>query len=460
MSDWNSPITTSIASKMFQQNNNLTIHFDSIFSNSHVHEEYHSFLKTEFNQEPLNFLSEAKKIQKVLDKKQQVSLVKSIMDEYIRVNSKSEINISHQVKETILQKFQPQEKEESWILEEEPIHFFDELSKVVKAILYHDSWKRFIRSKFGKKIMETFYNDPKVCSPTLTQKFDFDDEYFMHPFIEDKDFDFAKSLFNDGAHWELIHSDSKNQINTFYSKLNYLPNLTFSNTISIIKYEAIMPFSLQKALLSTVSNEGLFKSDPNITRVRTIDFKTYQQIQNEYEHKQNILKYERSQVMIISDIKMPFPLNPRVDITSNAMHYDSKEKAFYCLAKPYVKDNKEMLKSTKMEVALSKGGKPKITKAYTYFNYSMLCLKVIDDSEIIFSQVNIVDLGGSSRNKSLFLYAARERGKGFKHTMTALAKDIPNDVKISDYKEHFNKEENGIPIDGLGKLLLEVDLNN
>ena len=33
-----------------------------------------------------------------------------------------------------------------------------------------------------------------------------------------------------------------------------------------------------------------------------------------------------------------------------------------------------------------------------------------------------------------------------------------NDVKLSDFKEKFEKEENGIPIDGLGKLLFEIDM--
>jgi hypothetical protein len=102
-----------------------------------------------------------------------------------------------------LASIQLQGENTEWKLETPIDEFFKCVVKVVKEELYHDNWKRFIRSNLCEEIMKKFQNDSTVCSPQIIQYFDDKDDYFNHPNIESKDIKFGKLLFEDNFHWKV-----------------------------------------------------------------------------------------------------------------------------------------------------------------------------------------------------------------------------------------------------------------
>jgi hypothetical protein len=215
----------------------------------------------------------------------------------------------------------------------------------------------------------------------------------------------------------------------------------------------ILPFSLEKALLGYVTNEGLFSSDPSITRLRTLDFKSSDQVKREFKSQSS--EDSKSISINVADIAMPPPFNPRIFHFSSAMNYDIATNSFIFIAKPFSNEH-PFGTSLKLDICNKKDGTPINQKVYTYFNLIFTYYKVIDEGKVLFSQVHLLNLGGWSQNKSLLIYAGKERGKGFKSTLTLLSKNISDDVKILDLKDKLCLEENGIPVDGLGKLLFEA----
>jgi hypothetical protein len=183
---------------------NFVIHFDSIYVNETVQNSFKAFLKTEINDGPLNFLMDVKKLETLKKTKEKVQLLHEIVENYLKTDSKDEINISGKLKEEILSEFEAQKNEfEELKLKKTPEEFFEPVSKVIGEELYFDSWKRFIRSKFCDEIISKFYQDKSVCSPQIVSQFDYSDDYFNDPFLRDQDFEFAKLLLQDNFAWEV-----------------------------------------------------------------------------------------------------------------------------------------------------------------------------------------------------------------------------------------------------------------
>jgi hypothetical protein len=182
----------------------ITIHFDSIFKNNIVGESFHEFLKTEFNEEPWNFLKQVEAYKKIQKLEHKIVKIEEILTEYINPYAEHEINISGKSKIKLISNFEKQRNfQDSWVLEGNENEFFKEITNIVCAELYHDPWKRYLRSEEGEKIVQKFKKDSSICSPLLTDTFHYKDDYFTNPWIEDRDFNFCKILFEDAAHWEV-----------------------------------------------------------------------------------------------------------------------------------------------------------------------------------------------------------------------------------------------------------------
>ena len=187
---------------------NYMIHFESVFINKTVHDSFRSFLKTEFNEQPLDFLVEVEKFEKLTKIKEKIKKIHEIIEIYIKEDSKEEINISGKLKKQLLKQYEPQINE-SEELKIELKDFFMVVKKVIQEELYFDSWKRFVRSNFCDGIISKFYDDKSICSPQITTQFNYTNEYFTHPFIHDSDFEFAKLLIKDNFHWQVSYISTK-----------------------------------------------------------------------------------------------------------------------------------------------------------------------------------------------------------------------------------------------------------
>jgi hypothetical protein len=186
-----------------EQMNNFVIHFNSSLTNKTVGELFRKYLLSEFNSEPFDFLVKIKEMKILSNIQEKIEFIKIILNTYVHSDSKSEINISGKMKSELLSTFEVQLDSKEWKLTMEANDFFNKAEKCIKEELYHDSWKRFVRSSFAQEIINKFSSDPTVCSPQITEEFDYSIDYFKHSFTEDADFKFAKLLFQDNFHWEV-----------------------------------------------------------------------------------------------------------------------------------------------------------------------------------------------------------------------------------------------------------------
>jgi hypothetical protein len=183
---------------------NFIINFKAIYTCPQLNTSFTKFLSSEFNNEPLNFLWDVKKIEIMENIEEIILHVQKIFENYIFQNSPCEINISGKSKHDILEEFSKQTSTTQWTLSKSPIEILSPLVKIVHAELYHDSWKRFVRSPYGEEMIMKFHDDPTVCQLQISQHFPYDDEYFTHYDIEDRDFDYSKGILTDNSSWEVI----------------------------------------------------------------------------------------------------------------------------------------------------------------------------------------------------------------------------------------------------------------
>jgi hypothetical protein len=172
----------------------FVIHFESSLTHRSVGNAFQDFLKTEFNQEPWEFIKEVQKLKEVKEKTQIYKKIESIYQTFIQVKSEKELNLSSVTRK----KLESLKESESM-----NIDFFDEIVGSVLAQLKHDSWKRFYRSKYCDQIIYQHYEDNTICSPITTLQYFYEKEYFEHCDISDHDFDFGLTLMEDNYNWEV-----------------------------------------------------------------------------------------------------------------------------------------------------------------------------------------------------------------------------------------------------------------
>jgi hypothetical protein len=181
---------------------NLMIHFNAALTKKAVGDLFLQFLKSEFNEEPWNFLNQVNSMKELKDKEEKLKMIEEIILCYLQKDSKFEINVSGKLKHEAYSKLEDFKKTEKEI--DEMNEFFKDLVSALHGELFHDPWKRFVRSTYALEVFKQFQHDSSVCSPQITQYFSYTDDYFKHPFIEDADFKFAKLFFEDDFHWEVI----------------------------------------------------------------------------------------------------------------------------------------------------------------------------------------------------------------------------------------------------------------
>jgi hypothetical protein len=197
---------------------NFVVHFESALNNKEIGKEFKNFLKSEFNErfflsfnfsEPWTFLEELKKLEKMKETKEIVKKTIEIIEMFLLDGAECEINVSGKLKQDILKQCDFQKKTSFQCkFQVSPTELFQEIKKTVEVELFHDSWKRFVRTNAIKSIIQKHQSDSSICSPNLTKSFNYQEEYFDHPFIFDQDFTFAKMLLKDNFNWEVSFDES------------------------------------------------------------------------------------------------------------------------------------------------------------------------------------------------------------------------------------------------------------
>eukprot|EP01080_Neovahlkampfia_damariscottae_P012450 gene12450-6202_t len=441
----------------------FTVHFESVFTNKKMGNAFKGFLETEHNLEHWHFLEAVKALESVTSSKEKTKKTKEIVEKYIRVDSKEEINISGDTREFIINEFKKQENNDEWVLDLTPSELFANSYNLVVTVLSHDSFKRFVRTVECEAIMKQCKHDSTVISPLITKNFDFGDEFFTHPHFRDRDFDFFLSLFQDSYNWKLFGSKAEENMNAFFGTSNFLPDLKLAKTVRASKLECILPCTFDQALISFFDNEQIYKSDPFCGKYETDEYYTYEQLLDIFKkngQEDDIIKYKRDLSVNSMALKLPFPLNSRVANYSLSGYYDEKNELFMRVGKSFLPDVNQFCKKGVQAIPPKRGAKPKKTTVYSIFILSAGLYKKIDNNRVFFQEISISDLAGWIAAESLYKKVAIDRKNKFRSQLLELAREYPQDAKIKEYKEKLSELVDG-KTNGLGKILINtVELNS
>jgi hypothetical protein len=440
----------------------FVLHFDSIFLEKEIGKEFHTFLKTELNEEPWIFLCELKELKSFKEEKLFIEESTRIINEFISQNSLREINISGKSKLTLTEHFQKLiENPESFKEKETFELIFYPVEKIVRQELYHDSWKRFLRTPGGISIIKKFQSDSSICSPQITEYFSYKDDYFLHPYVFERDFDFANLLFEDTFHWELQSTFLESKMNYYYSKLNYLPQLTITKNLRAIKFECVVPFSFHKVLMTYSMFQNFKESDPNVTHVESLDYYDFEAMKKLFQEKNfenEIGSFERSLGIHVTHLSFPFPFDPRITHHGRSMKYDPETETVITVNKPFLSGDLSYLKPSVVDFYPKKDSEMKKTKVYPIFNFIFMKYQKIDENKVLFTQVFVSDFGGWMNHDSMFKMIGKKRASKLKDNLIKMIEKFPKDSKIEDFKEELCQEKNGKVVDTYGKALYELKI--
>eukprot|EP01080_Neovahlkampfia_damariscottae_P004520 gene4520-7898_t len=424
---------------------------------------FKDFLATEHNLDAWNFLQAIKTLETVTDEKDKIKKTRHIMSNFIEPNSKEEINISGELRNHVLAAFKKQEENaKEWVLEVSPTELFSECFKLIVSLLTHDPFKRFVRTTECENVMKQYQRDSTVISPVITQTFGFDDSYFTNPHFRDLDIDFFLSLFKDSYHWELIGSKITENTNAYISKTNFFPDVSIVKKLKLSKFESFLPCTFDQALLSYFDNDQLYKADPNCGKYETVQYFSYEEL---LEHHKNtktsgdIQKYKRDTAISRIELKLPFPLDPRVANYAMTCYYDPVEEVFMRIGKTFLKEGKWDGSTKVEEVTLKRGAKPTKKKVHTLFLFSAGLYKKLDNKRVFYQEINFNNFSGWASSNAMSRVIIKERKDKFRNQMLDLAKDIPENAKIMSLKDELFRLIDG-KMNGLGNILYNtIQLN-
>jgi hypothetical protein len=436
-------------------NKNYVVHYGSIYTNKKVAEAFQTFLKQEHNQDTFNFLLEVNSLKQEENK---IKRCKEIIQKYINTGAPNEINLSVETKKFILSTFEPQlENEKEWILKIDSEELFRRVFHIVNQELKSDPFKRFVRSKLCDDVVKNLQHDSTVVSPFITSKFNFNEETFIKGFVEDQDFEFGNLLLEDSFNWELVQNIKG--VNTYLSSLNYFPDFKTCKLNSAAKYECVLPVPFSEAILSFMCDESVMR-DPHCSRVEVKKYYSFEELKETDYFKENsdqLKKYERPQGFTRFDAPFGFPFDPRVIVQGNSGFYDPETKKAVFVLKPCFESMDQVGKETKMEVCPKKNSTPKLSKCYQMFDLTFRVFQKLEENKTIYQEVTICQIGGWVDDSSILKMISKDRGQKLKKTIIEGSKAFLG-KKISDFEEQFTPMVDGIPKDGYGRMLWDLQI--
>eukprot|EP01080_Neovahlkampfia_damariscottae_P003985 gene3985-7241_t len=437
----------------------VVIHFTAVFTNKKVGAAFEKFLTTEQNTDPYNFLMEVQKLKNLEKDSEKIKKIKEIIEKYVKKDSPNEVNVSETTRNFVVENFEKQQNENKWILDISSEKLFSKIFYSVKEELKQDSFHRFVRTKLCDDSIKSFRRDSTVVSPYITKKFDYKDEDFTSGIVTDKDIEFAKLVCEDSFTWDLLSTNKNQWVNAYFSTDNYLPEVTHNTTAS--KYECTFPISFDKAVLAFMCDESII-SDPNTASMNCLGYKSTEELNDYFKNngiKNQMQCCKRTNMISNFEAYFGFPFNPRIIKYAFSAHYEPETKSLYCIFKPYREDFSQFGTFEKMKVSQKGSAKKKATKALHMFDYTLRKFQKIDENKTLFQEVTLGNFGGWGKSDSFVKMVIKSRASGLRKSVLDTCSRFSDDVKISDFKEKFNKmNEEGIPMDMYGKVLIDLDI--
>ncbi|KAL0480606.1 Rgs3 [Acrasis kona] len=122
------------------------VQFESIFQYKDLHDNYHSYLKTSHQQEPLLFLTAVKEFKLLPNEVKAMS----ILDSFIKEGGKYELNLSNHTKHKLYRTMQSIETSKDC---NTLANLFDDTFHLISLELRTDSYNRYLASKFFEELI-------------------------------------------------------------------------------------------------------------------------------------------------------------------------------------------------------------------------------------------------------------------------------------------------------------------
>lgn len=356
------------------------IHMNCFLYISEIRNVFYTYLASESNQEPLEFINLVYTMKRD-DSEKDIQVFMEICNTFIENWAPKQINISGSTRIDILSS----KNTKTW--QTKP---FDVLKPATNSIindLIYDSFPRFIRSPCGEKIIVKYLDHPKVAELSNTRKYPYVIEDFYVPFVLEKDELFIQALLQDGFEWDLVYQ-SNGRIHTYTSKRNYFPNIKDYN-FHVHKTDIILDIPLEVAILSLGPETTYHEWDPNSIKTEVVHTFSREEISEKWPN----LKYTHNcdAPVLAIHLNFPFPVNTRRILPYSPGLVIPDPDTFIIIAKPYL--NHEFLGLDK------RNGNSEYyqgKKVIVMPNMSAYCYVRLSESKVRFTQLHCCDLRGWS----------------------------------------------------------------
>jgi hypothetical protein len=449
-----------------RRNSVLSLQFESLYREPEILQEFLIFLKSVLKYNSMMFLSEVFNLQSAKESKLKIEKLKQIFEQFILQDAVYEFSISEKLKRSLVDVYETFQLESvenkitvnsmETLISEILERFLEPISTKMRVELLEDSWRLFLKTEVGENLIQKFKNDKTVCFPQVTQKFSYTDEYFSHPFIFDSDFDFSEYLLKESSNWEPC-TNKKYKTNAFISKVGYLPNVCHSKFSETVKFECVLPVSMDRLILSYATNEGRLKSDSSISYIETLNYYNHEELKEIYQKNgwgEHIGRFQNELLINTTHLKMlPF-LNQRILNNSVSMRLNPKDSSLIVITKPFIKDNMNFMESVVTDIC-PQFGKPMVKKkVYPVFGFCFHKYQNLDANSVKVSHILIMDMGGWTSNEKISKKVIEERSISFEEMMTKRIDLYTVDSKLQDYENEFSQD--GKVLDGLGKMYSNI----
>eukprot|EP01080_Neovahlkampfia_damariscottae_P001362 gene1362-11984_t len=415
------------------------IQFKSVLVVPEIGTAFYDFLKKEFNTDNWDFILEVNKLEDLTKKKNQKKILKQVQDiktAFVEPKSPKEIFIGEVQKKTILQELEKLDKK-SWNLEISPFQLFEPLKKLLVMEYKNDSFRRFSREPECLSLLEKYKTNRNVLLPQLSMIYNYVDEDFDSKVIEKKDREFIQKFSEDNPNWELAYNNKKTKCSTFLSNWNYLPNVSFlSNEFACIKYQMFFEYSLQQVACAVFLN--YHQNDSTTVETRVLEFKNQDHAILQLNQKIGTFTELRTRSTIYS------------------FDYEADKKKLTLIGKPTRTYDASFLKSGTINTGFTKGGDAtSSSKGIEFFLYYITIFTEIAENRTMIERINVIDMGLSGVPKVL----VDKRLEQFYSSTVKSIESFGEKKKIKDFKYEFTDLWEGIPLQPMGKLLYDLDID-
>jgi hypothetical protein len=461
----NSKETKLVKGSSFHKDNYI-LHLNALFLEREVLEEFHIFMKGRKHLEEWLFLCKIRELEKIKDPKLKMRSLKIIIEMFLLEDSPNHLEIQKKFKNPILEFYETLLLENynfisngnDWLIQ--ICQILNSIENFVTQEFINHCWKPFLNTNSCEGLTKKFHKKSSVCSPRITQFFNYKDEYFKHPFIFDQDFQFADLLTKDNFHWKNLSTET---FSLFCTNLNYLPNVEGSKNAFTTKYEFLLPVPFQRLAFAYNSRENKLNTEPDSKHLETLNYYDYESLQKIFQEngwENEIGAFERTMCQNILHLSLPFPMNLRIYNHSSSARYDKRNENIMIVSKPYQVNGLEFSKSALMEVSLDSNKPMKKLKAIPLFSFCFTNYQKIDENQVLFSQVLVMDVGGWASDENVMKLLVQRRASKLRDSLIQMCQNFPVYSNLGEIQEILCKEENGKVIDGMGKLMFDLKIES